>query len=164
MNGFRLAFGGAQEVIRFQPDLTYLGNIIGRRPARGAYGARAKFMVSRRGATRPDVSGRHLSGYSSGDGCGLRDRAFTCAIIRNLRSSNASPLKLFFWSRPPLLPAWRTISAQPMGSMLPGSSRPAPSPTGLSAAKSDHPCFRTILQGNLEGGISYPPHYSKRRS
>ncbi len=44
MTGFRLAYGGAQELYHQQPDLTVLGKIIGGGLPVGAYGGRADFM------------------------------------------------------------------------------------------------------------------------
>lgn len=44
MTGFRLAYGGAQEVFGIQPDLTVFGKIIGGGMPVGAYGGRAEVM------------------------------------------------------------------------------------------------------------------------
>src|SRR5258708_15108901 len=44
MTGFRLAFGGAQELCGIKPDLTTLGKIIGGGLPVGAYGGRADIM------------------------------------------------------------------------------------------------------------------------
>jgi glutamate-1-semialdehyde 2,1-aminomutase len=44
ITGFRLAFGGAQEFFRQQPDLTVLGKIVGGGLPVGAYGGRADIM------------------------------------------------------------------------------------------------------------------------
>ncbi len=44
MTGFRLAYGGAQEVYRQTPDLTVLGKIVGGGLPVGAYGGRADIM------------------------------------------------------------------------------------------------------------------------
>lgn len=44
MTGFRLAYGGAQEVLGQRPDLTVLGKIIGGGLPVGAYGGRADIM------------------------------------------------------------------------------------------------------------------------
>ncbi|MEO6120040.1 MAG: glutamate-1-semialdehyde 2,1-aminomutase [Terriglobales bacterium] len=45
MTGFRLAFGGAQELYRIKPDITCLGKILGGGLPVGAYGASAKIMA-----------------------------------------------------------------------------------------------------------------------
>jgi glutamate-1-semialdehyde 2,1-aminomutase len=44
MTGFRLAFGGAQELLGQRPDLTVLGKIVGGGLPVGAYGGRADIM------------------------------------------------------------------------------------------------------------------------
>jgi glutamate-1-semialdehyde 2,1-aminomutase len=44
MTGFRLAYGGAQELYRIKPDITVLGKIVGGGLPVGAYGASAKIM------------------------------------------------------------------------------------------------------------------------
>jgi glutamate-1-semialdehyde 2,1-aminomutase len=44
MTGFRLAYGGAQELLGFTPDLTTLGKIVGGGLPLGAYGGRADVM------------------------------------------------------------------------------------------------------------------------
>ena len=44
MTGFRVAYGGAQELFRIQPDLTTLGKIIGGGLPVGAYGGKASLM------------------------------------------------------------------------------------------------------------------------
>jgi glutamate-1-semialdehyde 2,1-aminomutase len=44
MTGFRVSFGGAQELYKIRPDLTTLGKIIGGGLPVGAYGGRADLM------------------------------------------------------------------------------------------------------------------------
>ena len=44
MTGFRLAFGGAQEILGITPDLTTLGKIVGGGLPLGAYGGRREIM------------------------------------------------------------------------------------------------------------------------
>ncbi len=44
MTGFRVAYGGAQELFKIQPDLTTLGKVIGGGLPVGAYGGRASLM------------------------------------------------------------------------------------------------------------------------
>jgi len=44
MTGFRLSFGGAQQLYKIRPDLTTLGKIIGGGLPVGAYGGRAELM------------------------------------------------------------------------------------------------------------------------
>jgi len=44
MTGFRLAYGGAQQILKMRPDVTVLGKIIGGGLPVGAYGGRADIM------------------------------------------------------------------------------------------------------------------------
>jgi len=44
MTGFRLSYGGAQEILKLKPDLTCLGKIIGGGLPVGAYGGRIEIM------------------------------------------------------------------------------------------------------------------------
>jgi len=44
MTGFRLAYGGAQQILRIKPDVTVLGKIVGGGLPVGAYGGRADIM------------------------------------------------------------------------------------------------------------------------
>jgi glutamate-1-semialdehyde 2,1-aminomutase len=44
MTGFRLAYGGAQQILKVKPDLTVLGKIVGGGLPVGAYGGRADIM------------------------------------------------------------------------------------------------------------------------
>ncbi len=67
MTGFRLAFGGAQELYAIQPDLTTMGKIIGGGLPVGAYGGPSEIMdmVAPLG---PMYQAGTLSGKSAGDG------------------------------------------------------------------------------------------------
>ena len=44
MSGFRVSYGGAQQLLNFQPDITTLGKIVGGGLPVGAYGGRAEVM------------------------------------------------------------------------------------------------------------------------
>ena len=61
MTGFRVAYGGAQELFGITPDLTVLGKIVGGGLPAAAYGASAALMdhISPAGA---DLPGGHLLG------------------------------------------------------------------------------------------------------
>jgi len=83
MTGFRVAFGGAQELFGIRPDLTTLGKIIGGGMPVGAYGGRADVMdvVSPVG---PVYQAGTLSGNPLAMACGL-------ATLRTLRELNPYP-------------------------------------------------------------------------
>ncbi|MFN7766175.1 MAG: glutamate-1-semialdehyde 2,1-aminomutase [Planctomycetaceae bacterium] len=83
MTGFRLAFGGAQELFGIKPDLTTLGKIIGGGLPVGAYGGRADVMrvVSPLG---PVYQAGTLSGNPLAMASGL-------ATLQELQRSNPYP-------------------------------------------------------------------------
>lgn len=83
MTGFRVAFGGAQEMFKIKPDLTTLGKIIGGGMPVGAYGGRADLMqcVSPLG---PVYQAGTLSGNPLAMACGI-------ATLKVLKQSNPYP-------------------------------------------------------------------------
>ena len=80
MTGFRLALGGAQELLKQQPDLTVLGKIVGGGLPVGAYGGRAEIMKKIMPAG-PVFQAGTLSGNPLAMAAGL-------ATLRELRDSN----------------------------------------------------------------------------
>jgi len=78
MTGFRLAFGGAQELLGDEPDLTALGKIIGGGYPVGAYGGRKEIM-SRVMPAGPVFQAGTLSGNPVAMAAGI-------AILRELKS------------------------------------------------------------------------------
>ena len=67
MTGFRLAYGGAQQLYQQTPDLTVLGKIVGGGLPVGAYGGRADVMKQVMPAG-PGLPGGHAVGQPAGDG------------------------------------------------------------------------------------------------
>jgi glutamate-1-semialdehyde 2,1-aminomutase len=77
MTGFRVAYGGAQELLRIEPDLTTLGKIVGGGLPVGAYGGRAEIMNHVLPAGKVFQAGT-LSGNPLATAAG-------CATLRTLR-------------------------------------------------------------------------------
>ena len=71
MTGFRVAFGGAQELYNIRPDLTTMGKIIGGGLPVGAYGG-PKAIMDLVAPFGTDVSGGNFIRESVGHGCRLR--------------------------------------------------------------------------------------------
>src|SRR5437667_12824637 len=80
ITGFRLAYGGAQQVYGVKPDLTCLGKIIGGGLPVGAFGGRAEVM-DRIAPLGPVYQAGTLSGNPLAVTAGL-------AILKLLRDSN----------------------------------------------------------------------------
>src|SRR6476660_8920519 len=77
MTGFRLAYGGAQQLLNIDPDLTMLGKIVGGGLPVGAYGGRADIMDNVLPAGKVFQAGT-LSGNPLATAAG-------CAMLRALR-------------------------------------------------------------------------------
>ena len=72
MTGFRVAYGGAQQLYRIDPDLTTLGKIIGGGLPVGAYGGKAR-ADGPGGSRRTGLSGRNALRQPPGGGRGVED-------------------------------------------------------------------------------------------
>ena len=83
MTGFRVAFGGAQELFGVTPDLTMLGKIIGGGMPVGAYGGRKEIM-EKVSPVGPVYQAGTLSGNPVAMACGI-------ATLRTLRDENPYP-------------------------------------------------------------------------
>lgn len=83
MTGFRVAFGGAQELFGIKPDLTTLGKIVGGGMPVGAYGGRADVMD-----TISPVGPVYQAGTLSGNPLAM---ASGLATLRVLKKTNPYP-------------------------------------------------------------------------
>ena len=84
MTGFRVAFGGAQELYDIRPDLTTLGKIIGGGLPVGAYGGPNEIMD----LVAP-LGPMYQAGTLSGNPLAM---AAGCAMLRQLRDRQAGDL------------------------------------------------------------------------
>ena len=85
MTGFRVAWGGAQELFGITPDLTTLGKVIGGGLPVGAYGGPRDLMLQDR-AGRPGLPGGHALRQPAGGGRRARHaRAARRRRLRDLR-------------------------------------------------------------------------------
>ena len=80
MTGFRVAYGGAQQLLGIRPDLTTLGKIVGGGLPVGAYGGRAEVMDNVLPAGKVFQAGT-LSGNPLATAAG-------CAMLRTLRDES----------------------------------------------------------------------------
>jgi glutamate-1-semialdehyde 2,1-aminomutase len=157
MTGFRLAFGGAQEVYSIRPDLTTLGKIVGGGLPVGAYGGPAEIMdmVAPLG---PVYQAGTLSGNPLAMAAGV-------ATLRNLRDNRNEIYprleKLGANLTAGVAAAARTsgvaLSYNRVGSMFTWFFAPGPVTDWGSAAKSDTEAFGRFFRAMLDNGIYLPP-------
>ncbi|HUK25930.1 MAG TPA: glutamate-1-semialdehyde 2,1-aminomutase [Terriglobales bacterium] len=157
MTGFRLAFGGAEELYGIHPDLTTLGKIIGGGLPVGAYGGSAEIMdlVAPLG---PMYQAGTLSGNPLAMAAGL-------ATLKHLRDNKTK-----------IYPRLEKLSAQlvqgvaaaakaasvPLcfnrsGSMFTWFFTKGPVKDWASASKSNTEAFGRFFRSMLESGVYLPP-------
>ncbi len=157
MTGFRLAFGGAQELYAIHPDLTTMGKIIGGGLPVGAYGGPSEIMdlVAPLG---PMYQAGTLSGNPLAMAAGL-------ATLRHLKEHK----KEIYPRLDKLsgeLAAGVALAAKEsgvpicynrVGSMFTWFFAPCPVTDWNSAAKSDTEAFGRFFRAMLENGVYLPP-------
>ncbi|MFZ0480866.1 MAG: glutamate-1-semialdehyde 2,1-aminomutase [Terriglobales bacterium] len=156
MTGFRLAFGGAQELFAIQPDLTTMGKIIGGGLPVGGYGGSSEIMdlVAPVG---PVYQAGTLSGNPLAMAAGyatlryLREHKDVYAKIDKLTAELVSGVAAVAKD------AGVTMCHNHVGSMFTWFFTPGPVTDWTSAAKSDTEAFGRFFRGMLENGVYLPP-------
>jgi glutamate-1-semialdehyde 2,1-aminomutase len=157
MTGFRVAFGGAQEIYNIQPDLTTLGKIIGGGLPVGAYGGSSDIMnlVAPLG---PMYQAGTLSGNPLAMAAGL-------ATLRHLRD-NKTEIYPALEKRSAQLVEGITAAAKDagvplshnrVGSMFTWFFQPGPVTDWNSASKSNTEAFGRFFRAMLDNGVYLPP-------
>jgi glutamate-1-semialdehyde 2,1-aminomutase len=156
ITGFRLAFGGAQELYGTRPDLTTLGKIIGGGLPVGAYGGPAELMD--RIAPVGDV---YQAGTLSGNPLAM---AAGLATLRHLRDHREiygqlerRAATLVEMVSAAAKDAGVGVSANRAGSLFTWFFTSEPVTDWTSAAKSDTRKFAKFHRAMLESGIYLPP-------
>jgi glutamate-1-semialdehyde 2,1-aminomutase len=156
MTGFRLAFGGAQELYAVQPDLTTMGKIIGGGLPVGAYGGPAEIMdlVAPLG---PVYQAGTLSGNPLAMAAGY-------AQLHHLKQNKGIYTKLDKLSGElvaGVAAAAKTASVplthNRVGSMFTWFFTPGPVTDWNSASKSDPEAFARFFRNLLDSGVYLPP-------
>jgi glutamate-1-semialdehyde 2,1-aminomutase len=149
MTGFRVAFGGAQQLFGIQPDLTTLGKVIGGGLPIGAYGGRADIMrhVAPSG---PIYQAGTLSGNPLAVAAGL-------AMLRYLKSHPEIYAQLEARSAAICAAAPRGTIVNRVGSMFTIFFTDQPVTDWESAKRSDTQRFADFHRSMLESGIYLPP-------
>jgi glutamate-1-semialdehyde 2,1-aminomutase len=155
MTGFRVAYGGAQELFQIQPDLTTLGKIIGGGLPVGAYGGKAALMdwVAPVG---PVYQAGTLSGNPLAVAAGLK----TLEILR--RPGTYERLEMISSRLASGLAAAAAKAGVPLtlnrvGSMLTCFFATDAVTDYASAKRSDTGRFARFFRSLLERGVYFPP-------
>lgn len=157
MTGFRLAFGGAQELYKIKPDLTTLGKIIGGGLPVGAYGGRAEIMdmVAPMG---PVYQAGTLSGNPLAMAAGLATLRYLRTYPEIYKQLDQRSLALVEGVLQQAKERDVPLSANRVGSMFTWFFQPGPAPHDWdTAAKSDTQAFAKFHRAMLDHGIYLPP-------
>jgi glutamate-1-semialdehyde 2,1-aminomutase len=156
MTGFRLAYGGAQELYAIQPDLTTMGKIIGGGLPVGAYGGPSEIMD-----LMAPLGPVYQAGTLSGNPLAM---AAGCATLSYLREHKDVYSKLDTLAAEVVAgvataakDAGVTMFHNRVGSMFTWFFAPGPVTDWTSAAKSDTEAFGRFFRAMLENGIYLPP-------
>jgi glutamate-1-semialdehyde 2,1-aminomutase len=157
MTGFRVAFGGAQELYGIRPDLTTMGKIIGGGLPVGAYGGSSEIMD----LVAP-LGPMYQAGTLSGNPLAM---AAGCAMLKHLRDHKQE-----------IYPRLEKLSRQlvegiagvakdvgvplcynRVGSMFTWFFTPGPVTDWDSASKSNTEAFGKFFRSMLDSGVYLPP-------
>jgi len=156
MTGFRLAFGGAQELFGIQPDLTTMGKIIGGGLPVGAYGGPSEIMdlIAPLGPV-------YQAGTLSGNPLAMAAGYATLSYLRDHKGVYARLDKLAGEVVAGVAAAAKdagvTMCHNRVGSMFTWFFAKGPITDWTSAAKSDAEAFGRFFRAMLENGIYLPP-------
>ena len=156
MTGFRLAFGGAQEVYGVRPDLTTMGKIIGGGLPVGGYGGPSEIMdmVAPLGPV-------YQAGTLSGNPLAMAAGYATLSYLREHKNVYPKLDKLAGEVVEGVASAARdagvTICHNRVGSMFTWFFAAGPVTDRTSAAKCDTEAFGRFFRSMLEDGIHLPP-------
>jgi glutamate-1-semialdehyde 2,1-aminomutase len=157
MTGFRVAFGGAQEMYNIRPDLTTLGKIIGGGLPVGAYGGSKEIMD----LVAP-LGPMYQAGTLSGNPLAM---AAGCAMIKQLRDRKGEIYPRLEKLSGDLVQgvaaagkdAGVSLCHNRVGSMFTWFFTEGPVTNWETASKSDTEAFGKFFRGMLDRGIYLPP-------
>jgi glutamate-1-semialdehyde 2,1-aminomutase len=156
MTGFRLAYGGAQELYAIQPDLTTMGKIIGGGLPVGAYGGPSEIMdlIAPLGPV-------YQAGTLSGNPLAMAAGYATISYLREHKDVYKKLDKLAEEVVAGVTAAAKdegvTICHNRVGSMFTWFFAKGPVTDWPSAAKCDTDAFGRFFRAMLENGIYLPP-------
>jgi len=157
MTGFRLAFGGAQEIYNVRPDLTTMGKIIGGGLPVGAYGGPSEIMD----LVAP-LGPMYQAGTLSGNPLAM---AAGCATLKHLRDHKQEIYPRLEKLSGELVEGVAaaaketgvTLCHNRVGSMFTWFFTKGPVKDWDSASKSNTEAFGKFFRGMLDNGVYLPP-------
>lgn len=149
MTGFRVAYGGAQQLYGIQPDLTTIGKIAGGGLPLAAYGGRTDIM-KKVAPCGPVYQAGTLSGNPLAVAAGL-------AMLRYLRDHQEIYAELEQKTARILSAVPPSVTANQVGSMATIFFTPYPVADYEDAKRSDTARFSAFFHHLLECGIYWPP-------
>jgi glutamate-1-semialdehyde 2,1-aminomutase len=149
MTGFRLAFGGAQQLYGVRPDLTTVGKVIGGGLPIGAYGGRADIM-SLVAPAGPVYQAGTLSGNPLAVSAGL-------AVLRHLKAHPELYRELDRKTAEVAAAAPESVTVNRVGSMFTFFFTAGPVTDYDSARRSDTERFARFHRAMLEAGVYLAP-------
>jgi len=157
MTGFRLAFGGAQELFGIRPDLTILGKIIGGGLPVGAYGGPAEIMD----LVAP-LGPMYQAGTLSGNPLAMAAGVATLCALRDRRGEIYSRLEtlsadLVDGVTSAAREAEVAVTHNRVGSMFTWFFSSERVTAWESAATCDTAAFGRFFRGMLDAGVYLPP-------
>jgi glutamate-1-semialdehyde 2,1-aminomutase len=157
MTGFRLSFGGAQQLYGIHPDLTTMGKIIGGGLPVGAYGGPSEIM----NLVAP-LGPMYQAGTLSGNPLAMAAGLATLNYLRDHQSEIYPRLEklsadLVAGVAAAAKEAGVTICYNRVGSMFTWFFTAGPVTDWDSAAKSDTVAFGRFFRAMLDSGIYLPP-------
>jgi glutamate-1-semialdehyde 2,1-aminomutase len=155
ITGFRLSYGGAQEITKIKPDLTCLGKIIGGGLPVGAYGGHGEIMkwIAPEG---PVYQAGTLSGNPLAVAAGIATlkalkKAGTYAKLERLTAELVSGLRKAAES------AMVPVQINALGSMFTVFFTSSPVTNFLTAKTSDTAQYGRFFHALLKAGVYFPP-------
>ncbi|MGH9510631.1 MAG: glutamate-1-semialdehyde 2,1-aminomutase [Terriglobales bacterium] len=157
MSGFRVAFGGAQELYGIRPDLTTLGKIIGGGLPVGAYGGPSEIMD----LVAP-VGPMYQAGTLSGNPLAMAAGVATLQTLRDKKEEIYPQLEklsaaLMNGFEAAAKEAGIAVRANRVGSMFTCFFTPDAVTDWNSASKSDTQAFARFHRTMLDEGVYLPP-------